>query len=102
MVKPGMRLVCAAAHRLLWPWKVGVALLRSLAHGYPMRASAPCRLLEKIMTQFHIAVLVGSLRRDSFNCKLANAMVKLAPPEVSFKQLSIGDLPLYNQDDDAH
>jgi chromate reductase len=67
-----------------------------------MRASAPCRLLEKIMTQFHIAVLVGSLRRDSFNCKLANAMVKLAPPEVSFKQLSIGDLPLYNQDDDAH
>jgi chromate reductase len=33
---------------------------------------------------------------------LANAMVKLAPPEVSFKQLSIGDLPLYNQDDDAH
>jgi chromate reductase len=53
------------------------------------------------MTPFHIAVLVGSLRRDSFNCKLANAMVKLAPPEVSFKQLSIGDLPLYNQDDDA-
>lgn len=54
------------------------------------------------MTQFHIAVLVGSLRRDSFNRKLAHAMAKLAPPEVSFKQLSIGDLPLYNQDDDAH
>ena len=54
------------------------------------------------MSQFHIAVLIGSLRRDSFNRKLADAMVKLAPPDVTFKQLSIGDLPLYNQDDDAH
>jgi chromate reductase len=57
---------------------------------------------EKIMTQLHIAVLVGSLRRDSFNRKLADAMVKLAPPNFTFKQLSIGDLPLYNQDDDTH
>lgn len=54
------------------------------------------------MSQIQIAVLVGSLRRDSFNRKLANAMAKLAPPEVTFKQLSIEDLPLYNQDDDAH
>lgn len=54
------------------------------------------------MNQFHIAVLIGSLRRDSFNRKLADAMAKLAPSDVTFKQLSIGDLPLYNQDDDAH
>lgn len=54
------------------------------------------------MNPFHIAVLVGSLRRDSFNRKLATAMAKLAPPDVSFQQLSIADLPLYNQDDDAH
>jgi chromate reductase, NAD(P)H dehydrogenase (quinone) len=54
------------------------------------------------MSQYQIAVVVGSLRRDSFNRKLANAIVKLAPPEFSFKQLSIGDLPLYNQDDDAN
>lgn len=53
------------------------------------------------MSQYQIAVVVGSLRRDSFNRKLANAVVKLAPPEFSFKQLQIGDLPLYNQDDDA-
>ena len=53
------------------------------------------------MTQYQIAVVVGSLRRDSFNRKLATAIVKLAPPEFSFKQLEIGDLPLYNQDDDA-
>jgi len=54
------------------------------------------------MSKYQIAVVVGSLRRDSFNRMLANAIVKLAPPEFSFKQAQIGDLPLYNQDDDTH
>lgn len=54
------------------------------------------------MSQYQIAVVVGSLRRDSINRKLASAVVKLAPPEFSFKQVRIGDLPLYNQDDDAN
>lgn len=54
------------------------------------------------MSKYQIAVIVGSLRKDSFNRKLADAIVKLAPPEFSFKQLQIGDLPLYNQDDDAN
>ena len=54
------------------------------------------------MNHYPIAVVVGSLRRDSFNRKLANAIVKLAPPEFSFKPVQIGDLPLYNQDDDAN
>lgn len=52
------------------------------------------------MSQYQIAVVVGSLRKDSFNRQLANAIVKLAPTEFSFKQLDIGGLPLYNQDDD--
>jgi chromate reductase len=54
------------------------------------------------MAQYQIAVVVGSLRKDSFNLKLANAIAKLAPPEFSFVHLEIGDLPLYNQDDDAN
>lgn len=53
------------------------------------------------MDQIQIAVIVGSLRRDSNNRKLASAIVKLAPEDFSFKQIEIGDLPLYNQDDDA-
>lgn len=53
------------------------------------------------MSVYKIAVIVGSLRRDSWNLKLANAVVKLAPPELTFKQLQIDNLPLYNQDDDA-
>jgi len=54
------------------------------------------------MSKYQIAIVVGSLRRDSFNRKLANAIVKLAPPEFSFKEVQINDLPLYNQDDDAN
>jgi chromate reductase len=53
------------------------------------------------MSQIQIAVVIGSLRRESFNRKLADALVKLAPPDFSLKQVQIGDLPLYNQDDDA-
>ena len=54
------------------------------------------------MSKYQIAVLVGSLRQGSLNRKLASAVVKLAPAEFSFKQVQIGDLPLYNQDDDAN
>lgn len=53
------------------------------------------------MSQYQIAVVVGSLRRDSFNRKLANAVIELAPPELSFQDVKISDLPLYNQDDDG-
>lgn len=53
------------------------------------------------MSKYDIAVVVGSLRKDSFNRKLADAVVKLGPSEFSFKRLEIGDLPLYNQDDDG-
>jgi len=54
------------------------------------------------MNTYQIAVVVGSLRKDSFNRKLASAIVKLAPSEFLFKQVKIDDLPLYNQDDDAN
>ena len=54
------------------------------------------------MGQYQIAVVVGSLRRKSFNRMLAGAIAKLAPPEFLFRQLEIADLPLYNQDDDAN
>jgi chromate reductase len=54
------------------------------------------------MNQYQIAVIIGSLRKDSLNRKLASAMEKLAPPEFSFKQIQIGDLPLYDQDEDAN
>lgn len=54
-----------------------------------------------MMNTQRIAVIVGSLRKDSLNRKLADAIVKLAPPEFTFKQVRIDNLPLYNQDDDS-
>lgn len=53
------------------------------------------------MSQYNIAVIVGSLRKDSFNRKLATALARLAPAGFSFTQLRLDDLPLYNQDDDG-
>ena len=53
------------------------------------------------MSHHKIAVLVGSLRKDSFNRKLADALGRMAPEGIEFTQLEIGDLPLYNQDDDG-
>jgi chromate reductase len=54
------------------------------------------------MSHYTIAVVVGSLRKDSYNRRLATALSRLAPPEFSFTHVDIGDLPLYNQDDDAN
>jgi chromate reductase len=58
--------------------------------------------LENLMAQYNIAVVVGSLRKDSFNKKLAKALEKLFPAEFSFTHVRIDDLPLYNQDDDGN
>src|SRR5690606_24249022 len=56
----------------------------------------------KAMSQYEIGVVVGSLREGSCNRRLARGLQKLAPEELRFTRLEIGDLPLYNQDDDAH
>jgi chromate reductase len=52
------------------------------------------------MAQTRIAVVVGSIRNDSLNRKLARALAALGPKDWSFEQLRIDDLPLYNQDHD--
>src|SRR6187431_3153143 len=53
-----------------------------------------CQSKEDFMSQVNIAVIIGSLRRDSFNAKLAGAIAKLAPADFTFKNSQIGDLPL--------
>lgn len=45
-----------------------------------------------------IAVLVGSLRKDSLNRKTAFALAELAPETISLEQVDIGQLAIYNQD----
>jgi chromate reductase len=53
------------------------------------------------MDNYRIAVVIGSLRKDSLNRKLATALAKLAPQGFTFEHCRIDDLPLYDQDDDA-
>lgn len=53
------------------------------------------------MSKIKVAVFVGSLRKDSINRRLASAVEKLAPQEFAFEHVSIGGLPLYDQDFDS-
>jgi chromate reductase, NAD(P)H dehydrogenase (quinone) len=50
------------------------------------------------MAQKKIAVLVGSLRKESFNRKMAKALTALAPESLKLEIMEIGGLPLYDQD----
>jgi len=52
------------------------------------------------MASRKIAVIVGSLRKESFNRKIAKTVMLLAPPTLDMEIVEIGQLPLYNQDDD--
>ena len=53
------------------------------------------------MSQIKIAVIVGSIRKDSLNRKLATALARLAPADFLFEQVPLDALPLYNQDHDS-
>jgi Predicted flavoprotein len=54
------------------------------------------------MSKKKIAVLVGSLRKESYNRKLANEVIKLAPESLEMELLEIGQLAHYNEDLDAN
>jgi len=54
------------------------------------------------MAQKTIAVLVGSLRKESFNRKMAKALTAVAPESLKLEIIEIRDLPLYNQDLDGN
>jgi NAD(P)H-dependent FMN reductase len=49
-----------------------------------------------------ISVVVGSIRRDSINRKLAQALMRLAPEDFQLEMLRIDDLPVFNQDHDRN
>jgi chromate reductase len=52
------------------------------------------------MATFTVGYFVGSLSSGSLNRKLANALVKLAPRELTLREIGIRDLPLYSSDFD--
>ena len=54
----------------------------------------------KAMAQKKIAVFVGSLRKESFNRKMAKALIKASPESFKLEIVEIGGLVIYNQDFD--
>ena len=52
------------------------------------------------MTTFHVGYFVGSLSSTSINRVLSRALIRLAPDDLEFTEIPIGNLPLYSQDYD--
>src|SRR5918992_1392270 len=58
------------------------------------------RRRERAMANYKIAIIVGSLRKDSINRKIARSMCAIRGDNLDCSMVEIGDLPLYNQDYD--
>jgi chromate reductase, NAD(P)H dehydrogenase (quinone) len=53
------------------------------------------------MPTYKIGYFVGSLSSSSINRVLSRALIRLAPEDLEFTEIPIGNLPLYNPDLDA-
>ena len=53
------------------------------------------------MPNFHVGYFVGSLSSTSINRVLSRALIRLAPDDLAFTELPIGNLPLYSPDFDS-
>lgn len=53
-----------------------------------------------MLSSLEVAVLIGSLRKDSFSARLAKVLMDAAPLRLSLATVAIGQLPLFNQDDE--
>jgi chromate reductase, NAD(P)H dehydrogenase (quinone) len=54
------------------------------------------------MRTYKVGYFVGSLSSTSINRELSKALIRLAPEDLEFTEISIGNLPLYSQDYDAN
>ena len=53
------------------------------------------------MITYPVGYIIGSLSADSINRTLSKALIRLAPDNRAFQEISLGDLPLYSRDFDA-
>jgi chromate reductase len=65
-------------------------------HGAVIRGSG-----ETAMSQYRVGYMIGSLSSTSINRLLSKALIKLAPPELTFTEIGFRDLPLYTPDFDG-
>ena len=50
------------------------------------------------MQKYKIGVLVGSLRKESFNLKTAKVLMEVAPESLELELIDISNIPMFNQD----
>jgi chromate reductase, NAD(P)H dehydrogenase (quinone) len=67
-----------------------------------MSAAALSLKLRGHFMAYNIVTIVGSLRKDSFSLKIANALAKLAPGSLSLEVVTLGGLSFFNQDLEAN
>jgi hypothetical protein len=58
-------------------------------------------VLMKNMARYKIGMFVGSLSSTSINRELSQVLIRLAPEDLEFTEIPIGNLPLYSQDYDS-
>jgi chromate reductase len=71
------------------------------AHRLPVRAADTNWSLGMNMTTYKIGYFVGSLSSTSINRELSKVLIRLAPDDLEFTEIPIGNLPLYSPDFDA-
>jgi chromate reductase len=58
--------------------------------------------INELTPPYHVGFFVGSLSEHSINRLLSRALLRLAPHDLEFTEIHIGELPLYNRDLDGH
>jgi chromate reductase len=58
--------------------------------------------INELTPPYHVGYFVGSLSEHSINRLLSRALLRLAPHDLEFTEIHIGELPLYNRDLDGH
>jgi hypothetical protein len=74
--------------------------LQELLSAIPPTATGAVRKVE--MTTYKVGYFVGSLSSASINRVLSKALIRLAPEDMEFTEIPIGNLPLYSPDYDAN
>ncbi|WP_458691111.1 NADPH-dependent FMN reductase [Nocardia tengchongensis] len=53
------------------------------------------------MSTYKVGYIIGRQSKQSVNRTLSKALIRLAPPQLTFTEIPIKDLPLYNHDYDV-
>jgi chromate reductase len=80
----------------------GIDLMLGALHSYHARIRLVLSEVKGNRMPFNVAIIVGSLRKGSFNRKLANAFIKVAPATLKGEIVEIGEISFFSEDLEAN